>query len=151
MEEKQNKVPFPQANDFNKILKIIEVDDEDKLLDTGFLLDYLELGTQRQISYYVSAAEFLGIIDKSRRFTIFGNELRDSIYESRVLKLCQRIVSLPVFGELFFMQYLYKEVVDTNYISQMISDIYGIDNVEVCNRRASTVKKWLLWVDGNKL
>ena len=151
MEEKQNKVPFPQANDFNKILKIIEIADEDKLFDTYFLIDYLELGTQRQISYYVSAAEFLGIIDKRRRFTDFGKELRNSIYESRVLKLCQRITSLPVFGEIFLMQYLYKETVDTNYISQMISDIYGIDNVEVCNRRASTVKKWLLWIDSNKL
>ena len=151
MEEKQNKLPFPQANDFNKILKIIEIDDEDKLMDTSFLMDYLELGSQRQISYYVSAAEFLGIIDRDRKFTDFGDELRSSIYESRVLKLCQRIISLPVFGEIFFMQYLYKEAVDTNYISQMISDIYGIDNVEVCNRRASTVKKWLSWIDSNKL
>ncbi len=151
MEEKQNRVPFPQANDFGKILKIIEIDDEDRMSDTNYLLNYLELGTQRQISYYVSAAEFLGIVDKSRSFTSFGNELRNSIYESRVLKLCQRIISLPVFGEIFFMQYLYKEAVDTDYISQMISDIYGIDNVEVCNRRASTVKKWLSWIDSNKL
>lgn len=40
MEEK-NKIPFPQANDFNKIVKIIEIENEELLNDNKYLEKYL--------------------------------------------------------------------------------------------------------------
>ena len=144
---KESKIPFPQANDFGKILAIIKVEEEIFISDKQKLMEILSLGTERQISYYLSACEFLDIIDSKRNFTEFGNDLRESSVDGLIIKLCRKIVSLPVFGEVFFYKYLYGESIDNNEISQLIGALYRIENDEVCNRRASTVKNWLKWVE----
>lgn len=149
MEEKNKIIPFPQANDFDKIIKIIDIEKEEDLKNKDYMLEYLDLGTERQISYYISACEFLGVIYK-HKFTEFGIEIRNACLETRVLKLSQKIISLPVFGEIFLMKYLYNVDVNNSTISQMINDVYDISNIEVCNRRASTVKKRLAWIESNK-
>lgn len=149
MEEK-NKIPFPQANDFGKILLILNINDENDLLNKNFLQEYLSLGTPRQISYYLSACEFIGFIDHKHNFTDFGIMLRESSMEYRMLRVMQKVVFLPVFGEVFFMKYLFQESVLIEDIMQIIMDVYGIENEEVCKRRASTVKKWIEWIESNK-
>lgn len=148
MEEK-NIVPFPQANDFNKIVQIIEIEDEELLKDNEYMKIYLSLGTSRQISYYLSACEFLGLINK-RKFTKLALEMRCLSKDTKILKFSQLIVSTPVFGEVFFSQYLYGEKYNSEQIAQLIGLIYKIDNLEVCKRRASTVLKWILWIENNK-
>lgn len=64
--------------------------------------------------------------------------------------ICKIILSLPVFGDLFLMSYLYNEDFNQDDIAQLISMLYGIENYEVCKRRASTVNKWLEWVEQNR-
>lgn len=151
MEQEERKIPFPQANDFNKIYLLLNIEDERKLKDKNFLMNYVNLGTERQIAYYLSACEFLGLIDKDKNFTLSGKEFRKSSVDLKLLKLCRLIVSLPVFGEVFFMKYLYNEDLSTDDITQLIGAIYGIDNYEVCKRRTSTVLKWIDWIENNKL
>lgn len=148
MEEK-NEVPFPQANDFNKVVKIIEIQDEELLKDNDYMKEYLSLGSSRQISYYLSACEFLGLVTK-RQFTTKALELKECSKDTRNLRLSQLIVSLPVFGEVFFSQYLYGSEYKSEQISELIGLIYKIDNIEVCKRRASTVIKWISWIESNK-
>lgn len=148
MEEK-NIVPFPQANDFNKIVQIIEIEDEELLKNNEYMKIYLSLGTGRQISYYLSACEFLGLINK-RKFTNLALEMRCLSKDTKILKLSQLIVSTPVFGEVFFSQYLYDEKYNSEQIAQLIGLIYKVDNLEVCKRRASTVLKWISWIENNK-
>lgn len=109
----------------------------------------LNLGTDRQISYYLSACEFLGLILK-RQFTEVAKELKSVSNDTRVLKLSQLIVSMPVFGEVFFIRYYYNSNPTIDEISQMISILYKIDNYEVCKRRTCTVIKWLSWIDEQK-
>lgn len=147
--EERNEIPFPQANDFNKIIQIIEIDNEELLKDNNYLEKYLNLGTGRQISYYLSACEFLGLVSK-RNFTKKALELRELSRDTRILRLSQLIVSAPVFGEVFFSRYYYNDKLDSEQIAQLIGIIYGIDNVEVCKRRASTVIKWIDWIEQNK-
>ena len=148
--EERNNIPFPQANDFNKIVQIIEIDNEELLKDNDYLEKYLNLGTGRQIAYYLSACEFLGLVSK-RKFTAKAIELRELSKDTRILRLSQLIVSAPVFGEVFFSKYYYNEKLDAEQISQLIGIIYKIDNDEVCKRRASTVIKWIDWIEQNKI
>ena len=145
--EERNNIPFPQANDFDKVLKLLMIDDQNKLNNQQCLLAYLELGTTRQVLYYLSACEFLGIINKERLFTEFGNRLRKSSKDTRIILLCKAIIEKPVFGESFFLKYLFKEKLNKDHVSQLISELYGINNIAVCDRRAATVIKWLEWVD----
>lgn len=146
----KNKAPFPQANDFNKIVLLIELDDDIYLSNKEYLMEYLTLGTERQIAYYISACEFLGLINSHKKFTDLCVDIKKSSYDSKILKLSRLIIGLPVFGEVFFMEYLYGVKMKNDDISQLINTIYGIDNIEVCKRRASTVSKWIDWINNNK-
>ena len=150
MEQEDKKIPFPQANDFDKIYDLICLEDELKLHDKEFLKNYLNLGTERQISYYLSAIEFLGVITHSKEYSELGIKIRNASADLKILMICKKIVSLPVFGEVFLMKYLYNDYPNQEDIAQLISLIYEIDNYEVCKRRASTVSKWLDWIDNNR-
>lgn len=146
MDEK-SKMPFPQANDFIKIIMLVNIEDEEYLKDNNYLKNYLSLTTDRQISYYLSACEFLGLIDRKRHFTDDGKNIKELAHDLQILNLSRKIVSLPVFGEVFFMKYVYNSDFSKNDISDLISTIYEIDNVSVCDRRASTVISWLNWIE----
>lgn len=145
----KNNIPFPQANNFDNILKIVLIDDENNLKNNDFLKKLLDLGTDRQISYYLSACEFLGLLQR-RNLTLLGKEIRNLPKDIQILKLSQLIVSSPVFEEVFFMKYFSGKQLSKDEISELISIIYGIDSDEVCGRRASTVSKWLEWIEKNK-
>ena len=147
MEEKNN-IPFPQANDLNKVIAILRIKDEQLLSDNLYLENLLSV-TQRQVNYYLAACAFLGLIDKKRKFTALGIDLNCKGYDSFILSLCSLIVSKPVFGEVFFSRLFNDELMPIDEISQMISIAYKIDNLEVTNRRASTVKKWIDWIYSN--
>lgn len=150
MEQGDRRIPFPQANDFNKVYNLICIDDESKLFDKEYLKQYLNLGTERQIAYYLSACEFLGIITRNKKYTELGQKIRNTNSDLRIIMICKLIISLPVFGEVFLLNYLYNEKPTHEDIAQLISVLYGIDNYEVCNRRASTVNKWIEWVIENR-
>lgn len=143
-EKKTKKIPFPQANDVEKIITIIRTD-EQKLLDNDFLMNTLNV-TQRQINYYLSASTFLGVLDSKRHFTELGRSLTVKGNEGLVIALSKLIISKPVFCEVFFNKLFNGEYLSIDEISQMITIDYELDNVEVANRRASTVKKWVSWI-----
>ena len=151
MEQKNKKYPFPQANDFNKILLLLNIDNESLFNDKEYLKIYLDLGTERQISYYLSAFQFLGLIDDEKKFTSYALDIKNQSYDIKILMLCRTIISLPVFGEVFFEKYLFNVDFSTDQIAQLISIIYDIENYEVCKRRTSTVMRWLKWIEENKV
>ena len=151
MEQKNKKYPFPQANDFNKILLLLNIDNESLFNDKEYLKIYLDLGTERQISYYLSAFQFLGLIDDEKKFTSYALDIKNQSYDIKILMLCRTIISLPVFGEVFFEKYLFNVDFSTDQIAQLISIIYDIENYEVCKRRTSTVMRWLEWIEENKV
>lgn len=151
MEKEDKNVPFPQANDFEKIYSLICITEEEQLNDKNYLMELLSLGTERQIAYYISACEFLGVITHDKKFTKIGLKIREANLDLQILMICKIIVSSPVFGEAFFMKYLYNASLKQDDIAQMIGIIYKIDNYEVCSRRASTVIKWIEWIEEHKL
>ena len=143
-EEMKNKSPFPQANDVDKIISIIRADQE-SLFDNVFLINLLNV-TQRQINYYIAACTFLDILDRKRRFTEFGLSLKSKGQEGLIIALSQKIVSKPVFGEAFFNRLFNDTPLSNEEISELITFNYGVDNIQVADRRASTVKKWVDWI-----
>ena len=145
MEEKR-EIPFPQANSFAKIIKIIKIQDEKLLSDVSYLKQLLSLGSARQIDYYLSACEFLGLVTKDRCFTEHGIALRQTDFNLFILKTSQLIVSKPVFGEAFFSEFIFGRQLKKEEMAQLISDLYNITNLAVCERRASTVRNWLDWI-----
>lgn len=149
MEDQLIKYPFPQANDFNKVIKILETD-EQFLNNKTYLQDVIDVSTARQVQYYISACQFLGLVDDKYQFTDIAKYIKKSCYENKIISLSRLVVSTPVFGEVFFKKYIYNEESSRDEIAQLISDFWNSeDSFAVCYRRASTVQRWLEWIEQN--
>ena len=55
-------IPFPQADDFEKIITILNLSNESLLKNSDSLSSILGGISIRQVSYYLSAAMYLGLI-----------------------------------------------------------------------------------------
>lgn len=144
-----NKIPFPQADDMNKILKIINIDVEEKLLDKKVLCIILGDITERQVQYYINAAQYLDIIDFNKKFTAFGQELRKSNQYDLIIKLSQKIISKEIFGIAFFSEL----VLGTKLTKEDVIGLMRKENLfgaqSIYDRRSQTVIKWLYWIKSN--
>ena len=67
--EKSNVDVFPQADNIDRIFKIINIENEEDLLNGNNMSIILGDITGRQVQYYINASQYLGILDKSKRFT----------------------------------------------------------------------------------
>lgn len=147
--ENQNNIPFPQANDFTKILAIIELESIDDVKNPTKLCEMFSVA-RRQVDYYVSACQFLGILDRKKNFTELGFRLREENFNYKRVLLAKAIISAPIFGEVFIMNYFTNKKMNVNEIAEIIHDRVDLPKIGVCKRRASTVISWLNWIDENK-
>jgi len=141
------KIPFPQANDINKIILILGCTEEE-IKNDSYLVSRFKI-SKRQIHYYISACQFLDLIDRERKFTLFGKNYKKMNSDVALAFLLQSIVSKPVFGHVFFYNMLNKSEMDNQQISDLISMYFNINNSSVAFRRASTVKKWIEWIQNS--
>ena len=69
--KKTNACPFPQANDMEKVIRLVKIPDEKDLQSISKLSSYLGV-SDRQVYYYLSACLFLDILTPEHNFTPFG-------------------------------------------------------------------------------
>lgn len=143
------RVLFPQANDFQKVIKIIHLS-ENELLNNKFMSKHLELDTDRQLSYYVNAAIYLGIINQDKKFTDFGWNLKEAGNENFKNLLAMKIVSKTVFGDVFFYKYFHGTELKNDEIAQLMLMYQEVNSDAVAERRASTVTSWIKWIESLK-
>lgn len=150
----QNIVPFPQADMFNRVIAIVD------LIDSGIdtakgISEVFDMET-RQGSYYISAAKYLGLIDKSSKrgkyvITPQGVMLNNFDMKTRNEILVKEILRHKVF------YYSYKYYLDNNkipnneYIISLMKKYTALSNEETLRRRASTVRGWVEWIIGCQL
>ncbi len=148
MEENQWKVPFPQANDFEKVIAILNIDKAEKLVDKKHLSSILDMVTDRQVQYYLSACAYLGLINKVKKFTKLANELRTLNSSEQTIELARLIVSDKVFGNVYFSQKMYGMKLSTDEIVDIMK-ARGVlfDSEEMYKRRAQTVASWIAWIE----
>lgn len=132
---------FPQADNLDKIIKIIKT--EKNSLDAESLKSSLNLGTSRQIAYYLSACQFLDILDGNKEFTEFGERLRIVSKNTMLNLLAKKIISKDVFGECFFKSLELRSLINRDDVAQLILSLTEINNYSVAYRRAQTVISWL--------
>lgn len=148
----ENYIPFPQANSFNIVLKLIEfISNNDKTKSDIALKFGFE---ERQSTYYHDALRFLG----------YSNELKNSStvtlnkHGMKVLKIKNEKV-----GKLQIIKDILKDRIMNEAMRKTISDGKVI-NIKDCfvllnenlalskktkKRRASTVRRWIIWIINN--
>ena len=145
----RNDIPFPQADDFEKVISLINVTDESKLSDKKYISFVLENVTDRQVMYYLSAAMYLGLISKDKHFTELGCYVRNLSPTKQRIELIRLLMSDNVFGTVYITEKVYGIKLEKEEVIDIIKSEYPQYSDELYERRYQTVKKWLLWIEKN--
>ena len=141
-------MPFPQADNFSKIAEIINIKEETLLTDKLYMRKILGDISDRQVSYYLSACEYLELITEDKNFTELALEIRRKNIVEQNIEYCKLIVSKPIFGEVYFTEKVLNTKLSRNDIIDIMKE-KGIDfgSEEVYKRRSTTVKCWIEWIN----
>ena len=147
MENNNNRPPFPQANDLEKIINIINVPSPTTILNDDELGVYLDGITSRQARYYIAAAKFLGILDSNKSFSQEGEKLRKMNPYMQKVELIRIVLSNPVFGTVFLSEKILGITLSRQDIAEIIENEYPDYCDAIYLRRAQTVRTWTNWIN----
>ncbi|NLZ26345.1 MAG: hypothetical protein GX884_02070 [Chloroflexi bacterium] len=144
------RVPFPQANDINKVIDTVTVIDQG-INSKNELAGHFEFDP-RQADYYANAAMFLGFIkrgDEVFELTEIGKELaQETSRAQRVLKIFNRMSKIRVLRPIiqqFLSNGMDEQSIDYSSFIRNLEEFYSLRKTTP-QRRISTVKTWLIWI-----
>lgn len=149
------KVPFPQADTFERVINICELLATKELSRNEITVNYAF--DVRQTNYYSDAARYLGLVDKEKYkdgeiyyfLTEKGRSILELGYKDRQLSFCKLILQHNVFN-LVLKEYIEnnRTMPSKNRIIEIMqkSNLHNIGSFDTFSRRASTVKKWIEWI-----
>lgn len=147
------KIPFIQADSFDKVISLIEH------LGNGALTAQEIAGIfgfkERQSDYYYNACAYLGLAVREKgedgqrrvRLTPLGRKILSLPYRERQLKLAGQIFEHGIFRELFGVLLRTGQPPDRRYIAGRMRE-RGLCGESLAERRASSVAGWLRWMRG---
>lgn len=136
---------FPQANDIEKILRLLMVNDESNFKDSLEMQSILEVSSYRQVQYYLMALKYLNLIDSNKRFTEIARKIRTMNYDERDVMIAKRILSKNVFKEVYNLEIKQKNSLDKSEVINIMRKNHPELSDNTIERRASTVMKWVEW------
>lgn len=142
------KIPFPQADDFKKIVILLNISSENDLSNNKTISVTLGEVTDRQVMYYLSAASFLGLIEVSngeRKFTILGKRIRKMNSTLQEIELISLVLQSPIFNKVYVLRTILGEQTQDD-ISEIIKSYYPEYSESICERRSQTVIKWVEFI-----
>lgn len=128
-------IPFPQADNLEKVVRVARAD-ESVLKNTQALSSLLDDVTQRQVNYYLSAAEYLGLV-YNRFLTDEGREFRSLYGNDQKAYLAYTVFRNPVFYR------AYAEDADFTRFTEILQEEYPDMNERVVRRRSQTGIAWI--------
>ena len=140
--------PFPQANDLEKVIALLNVDREGTLCNNAYLQTLLGVGSDRQVCYYLSAGRFIGFVGKGRTFSPLGNRLREMGPTEQKAEIARIIVADQVFGTIYFRQKFLGFTFDEDDIKTIMMECgvpLGTDGMY--SRRSSTISSWIKYIN----
>ncbi len=148
----ETQVPFPQANDFNKVIELLTL-----LANKDLTKDEITENYQfdkRQTNYYTDAGRYLGLIDKSKVnkneitfcLTEEGKSILGKRHKLKYLFLIQKILEHEPFYKAFELTLSMGDIPSKEQICQAIAKVRSDLNSTTIGRRSSTVKRWIEWI-----
>lgn len=150
LQKHDESIPLLQANSIERVINLLEyihligeINKEDFKESENF--DY------RQADYYSNAAKMLGLIEKQNtvlKLTPLGTKLMKMGYKAKQLKIVDRILSNPIFCEIFDEAIKNNTTIPSNQeivdiISKKITKKHSLVTLK---RRASSFKAWIKWI-----
>lgn len=145
-------VTFPQADSFMRIIDLLSILYEKRLTRDEVTLKY-EFDT-RQTTYYISACEYLGLIERDinsngERVYQLNSEARKIMsykHKHKYMELIKNILQRKVFNETFYIALQCADVPDKDIICKIMSQAGLNINTTTIERRSSTVRGWINWI-----
>lgn len=151
------KIPFPQADDFNKVINLCELARNQELNKELIASEY-EFNI-RQSDYYTNACRYLGLMDKKRNkegvFYLLsedGQSMLNMNYINRQLFLVKRIVEHEIFKDMLNYAFHNGKSPSTKEIKTEMNkyDLYNVGKIKedssTFDRRASSIRGWIEWI-----
>ena len=148
---KEPKIPFPQADNFKRIINLCELllKEDMKKEDIVSKYDF----DPRQADYYTNAGMYLGLINKNSSQLIYslsskGKKIIRQRHRARQLSLARLILEHEVFNKSFKLYLEKGESPNKKEITNLMKGLY-IHNVKsdvTLMRRSSTVISWTSWI-----
>ena len=149
---KEPKIPFPQADNFKRVINLCELllNDDMKKEDIVSKYDF----DPRQADYYTNAGIYLGLINKKSNSQLMyslsskGKKIIRQKHRDRQLSLAKLILEHEVFNKSFKLYLKKGESPNKKEIKNLMKESY-VHNVKsdiTLMRRSSTVISWTNWI-----
>ena len=171
-EPEPDRIPFPQADSFERLINLMEILDNDNPLTNGEIAEAFSI-ENRQGSYYSNAGLYLGLLERTVRnshldeegneiqrienvFTtsVLGHRLLQFDYKNRHLALCRAMMQHNVIR--LVIQRILQRLENNIIVVPSRDEIAGIMRECTINigtgtdkmykRRASTIRHWVTWM-----
>lgn len=139
------QVPFPQADDFSKVIDVIDA--VERGVNTKVkIANYYEYD-ERQADYYSNAASYLGFIEKRDRWNLtkIGNEIKGLSREERIRLILIQLLNKRVIRDSFELYINQNKTISKEQIVSIIQKHLNL-NSTTAGRRALTVMRWIEWI-----
>jgi len=147
-------VPFPQANNFSRVVDLLGLLVENELSNEEITSKYDF--DKRQTEYYFNAGKYIGLIDKFKdadrglvvRLTEKGREIMSFPHKDKNLEFVRCILEHRTFKESLELYFKKLERPSKDEIVEIMKrdNLQGVGSDETYGRRAQTVLKWIDWI-----
>ncbi len=148
------KLPFPQADSFDRVINICELLNERKIMTQEEITDNYDFD-KRQTDYYTNAGKYLGFVDKKREnggATYFLSQKGKKLFKvsivNRQIVYAKSILSHHAFHTTLKLYFKKGERPNKLEIVDIMkkSNLHNVDSNSTFNRRASTISSWTDWI-----
>lgn len=148
------KVPFPQADSFERVINICELLNESKILNREYITDNYDFNV-RQTNYYTDACRYLGLLEKRYEkgeviyfLTNEGKKIFNLSIFDRQQRFIELILSHSPFNKVLKLYFEKGEAPNKAEVVNIMkeSNLYNVDSEETFKRRSSTISSWINWI-----
>jgi hypothetical protein len=148
------KVPFPQADDFERVIDITEfvAAEPRSIEDISSNYEF----HPRQADYYFSAARYLGLGEvvrgsdgvNYRQITKIGEQIIRLPYAAKRKAMAKLILEIPAVREIYLLKVQHGVLADLAEAERIVSDASKLEGISgsTIHRRAQTVLAWAKWL-----
>jgi len=148
------KIPFPQANSFERVINLCELLSEKTTLYQDNITHNYDFDA-RQTNYYTDAGRYLGLIEKRKTtngiaylLTKKGKKIFQQPIFDRQIRFIELILSHLVFNNTLKLYFKEANAPNKKEIVRIMekSNLYNIHSQSTFYRRSSTILRWINWI-----
>lgn len=144
------EVPFPQANDFKKVIGVLNLLSNEGEADNDRIIEANEF-VNRQADYYLNALRYLGLAYKSAgvwKLTEDGKQILRARIREKNLELAKLILQHRAFRETYRLMSASGKMPSEDSIVAIMkeSNLYNVGTDSTYYRRSSTIVAWMKWI-----